>query len=382
MSASAFEIECLSHGLRAYDGQRSLLPGVSMPCSVTLADRDGRALMGRRVELISEAGRFIATEPSGPDGVIAVEHQAALPLPLDVEPVQFTAPVSDGTHTGVPLAPEWMHPEEWREDPASELTATQREPRRPDPIRLNPDGTRPTNNPRDNLVSVIAVVDGEEAFTDTNGNGTFDANEPFVDLTEPFVDSNDDGTWGNGELFIDADANGRWDGANGKWDATTKIWVATRVLWTGLPVIEDVRIVATGVANHRVVVTLPMQSLEFVCAADPCDRAMATTAPVGSTFMADPWFNALTHAAGDRCDVLDPSGPVSLTGEWMSAARAQTDWPAGKNYAFTVIDARQAPSPLRRFGVRFSVGARCRFSNPTDGHWGEFILPVAQGTIE
>jgi hypothetical protein len=92
-------------------------------------------------------------------------------------------------------------------------------------------GTR-THNPRDGVVTILAVADGEEAFFDANGNGTFDAGEPFVDLGEPFVDQDDDGIWTPGEWFLDLDGNGSWTGPNGTWDANTKIWTQTFVLYT------------------------------------------------------------------------------------------------------------------------------------------------------
>lgn len=90
-----------------------------------------------------------------------------------------------------------------------------------------------THNPRDGVVTVIAVADGEEAFFDANGNGTFDVAEPFVDLGEPYVDQDDDGVWTPGEWFLDLDGNGTFTGPNGRWDANTKIWTQTIVVYTG-----------------------------------------------------------------------------------------------------------------------------------------------------
>ncbi|MCA9670023.1 MAG: hypothetical protein KC503_30720 [Myxococcales bacterium] len=90
-----------------------------------------------------------------------------------------------------------------------------------------------TRNPRDGLVTIIAVVDGEEAFSDTNGNGKYDVGEPFEDAAEPFVDANDNDQWDVGEPFIDANGDGKWDPANGQWDARTKIMAVYKILWTG-----------------------------------------------------------------------------------------------------------------------------------------------------
>jgi hypothetical protein len=97
------------------------------------------------------------------------------------------------------------------------------------------DGCGPrTHNPRDGVVTIIAVADGEEAFFDLNGNGSFDAGEPFVDLGEPYVDQNDDGKWDPGEWFLDLDGNGTWTPPNGRWDPNGKIWTQTFVVYTGV----------------------------------------------------------------------------------------------------------------------------------------------------
>lgn len=95
-------------------------------------------------------------------------------------------------------------------------------------------GTR-THNPRDGVVTVLAVADGEEAFFDSNGNGAYDAGEPFVDQGEPFVDQDDDGQWDVGEWFLDVDGSAGYTVGNLAWDGATKIWTQTVVVYSGLP---------------------------------------------------------------------------------------------------------------------------------------------------
>tara|TARA_R110002072_G_scaffold104099_1_gene228406 strand:+ start:21338 stop:25594 length:4257 start_codon:yes stop_codon:yes gene_type:complete len=51
--------------------------------------------------------------------------------------------------------------------------------------------------------TVLAFTQGEESFIDSNGNGLYDFNEPFVDLTEAFVDYNEDNVFGNGTPATD-----------------------------------------------------------------------------------------------------------------------------------------------------------------------------------
>ncbi|MBL8920023.1 MAG: Ig-like domain-containing protein [Myxococcaceae bacterium] len=109
------------------------------------------------------------------------------------------------------------------------------------------------NNPRDNFVTIVAAVQGEEQFWDGSGtsgglaNGGWDPGEYWVDLAEPFADSNDNGTWDPNEPFIDTDRvncttglveakNSRWDPPNGCWDRNTQVWKPTHVVYSGGPV--------------------------------------------------------------------------------------------------------------------------------------------------
>ncbi len=92
-----------------------------------------------------------------------------------------------------------------------------------------------THNPRDGVVTIIAIADGEEGFFDANGNGQYDAGEPFVDQGEPFIDQDDNGQWDPGEWFLDVDGGYAYTPPNGLWDAQTKIWTQTVVVYTGWP---------------------------------------------------------------------------------------------------------------------------------------------------
>lgn len=73
-----------------------------------------------------------------------------------------------------------------------------------DPFCVTADGTcsvtwksgSQTDMPGNFLVAIVAYSDnGQEAYTDLNGNGFFDDGDTFVDKEEPFVDVNDNGTF-------------------------------------------------------------------------------------------------------------------------------------------------------------------------------------------
>lgn len=81
-------------------------------------------------------------------------------------------------------------------------------------VQLRSSAPRPANG----RVTVLARTEGTESWVDLNGNGLFDAGEPFSDLSEAFRDDNEDGTRGATELFFDANGNGNFDGPNGRLD--------------------------------------------------------------------------------------------------------------------------------------------------------------------
>lgn len=87
----------------------------------------------------------------------------------------------------------------------------------PNPVDVPPIGS---SNQADGWVTVLATVQGEEAFNDSNGNGVYETSESFTDLGEPFIDKDDDGVRDTSpfEEYIDANGNGVYDAPNGVWD--------------------------------------------------------------------------------------------------------------------------------------------------------------------
>lgn len=373
-SATQLSFSCPQHGVGAFDPSRSPFIGVTMPCTVTVGDRDGKPVPNVTLEVRTEAGRLLVDGPTDATGAVHLTHEVNVPLPRDVEPVVFSwSPVEDETHVLTYAAPLWMKPWEWLEDPRQQvvnfgslITPSLREPRRPDPIRADATGAHLINNPRDTLVTMIVVLDGEEGFQDTNANGRYDEGEVFFDLPEPFVDEDDDGTRGDSETFIDANGNGQWDGKNGQWDAHTRIWVSERVLWTGLPAPEDFRIAVPGVPDLRPTFGVPPGSdhLEFKCPAiSPECQPYASIGGLPQYFapvmLLDPWFNPIARAGqGDDCVALDAETlPVRVEVN----LGFQLTWEP-KVMPFTLVDKRigsDAGLPRRGPPQRFNVTMRC-----------------------
>lgn len=385
------------HALGAYDNSRFLIAGSAMECTAHVGDRNGDGVEGALVSFLTEAGTIGPSNTSSSNlvGDATVLYKTSLPLPIDVAPETFswTPPDNDPLNTGEYVAPLWMHPFNWTQNPLIKTTMyTLQEPRRPDPIRLKPDGSgRFENNPRDNLVTMIAVSSGEEGFTDTNNNGQFDMGEEFDDLTEPFVDSNDNGTWDAFERFIDVNGNRQWDGKNLKWDPNTLIWRAERIIWTGFPAFEDTQQTVVGVNGHRPVFTsaTPAMLAPMVCPVGGATCNAAGPPQIVTAYMADPWFNAIAqNSDSDGCRI-DPGEMSPVKAAAQTGSGFAFTYPPGQHLSFIISDARDplAPPisqvPRRSPPISFVVSIICNYTaSPKDGYLVKINAGTISGTIE
>lgn len=205
VSGRNVSIECSPRNVPALVDTDCIRSRVDSPfkCTVTLGDRFNNVVgVSTTVKYQSEAG-IVGTPPTTPmfpspdlgkaTGTVGTVGGV---LPLDVFPIagEYSLQLDDQCH---------------------------------------PSGPTPTHNPRDGIVSVIAMMAGEEGFVDKNGDGSYNAGEPFIDLPEPFVDANDNGVQDAGEFFQDLNNDLRWNPANGVWDGSTTLWTETRVVYTG-----------------------------------------------------------------------------------------------------------------------------------------------------
>jgi hypothetical protein len=196
---------------------RTPIPDIAVPCYVEAATHDGQKIPAEAMDIdfLLEAGSMEAqTDYDGhrfflyrPTGGVRTQPKAVSPSAALLEPSRFDS-------NGVERCP------------------------------------------RQGLVTLVAVVRGEESWVDTNGNGVFDIGvDTFDDIAEPFVDMDDSGDRDSDEDFVDFDGDGSYSDANGQWDADTKIWAVTHILWTGAPVVEQKS--GDAIASHY---TLSAQS--------------------------------------------------------------------------------------------------------------------------
>jgi hypothetical protein len=368
------------HALGTWDETRYLIAGVKARCVAHVGDRNGDGVAGAQVSFLTEAGTVGPTATSVSDvvGNAEILYKTSYPLPVETDPGTFTwTPPNDATHTGDYIAPLWMHPFYWLQNPIRDYGSivNPQEPR-PEPFRDDPIRPNQRNNPRDNLVAMIAVTTGEEGFNDKNNNGQFDEGEfdPKYDLTEPFVDSNDNGTWDDGERFVDTNGNARWDGKNGKYDATSLIWVQERIIWTGWPHPLD----RDETALNRTPVVRQLQ---------PPSGTLVNLGHFAATnsifLLSDPWFNRIAqNSNGDGCSGGN-IGPVIV--ENLPKGVAFT-YPALSVEQYNIRDqhdpASNPPPPAYPAPVKFEVNASCKYTAAQeDGHVVIVGAPPIVGTV-
>lgn len=222
------------------------LPGLAVSnsqatISAYIADRFGNynVLTGTSVSFYTEAGAIDRSYITDATGATSVTFRTQAPAPADVSPTTAETALIDS------------------------LNAT---------YNLN---IPYTTSYRDGWSTVLATVQGEEAFLDENGNGLFDGSysatacptgytcqcstgsvagpascssgnrsEGFIDIGEPFIDKNDSSSRDNGQVsgspfeeFIDINGNGAYNGPNGVWDGpgcAGANCLTSKVIWTSI----------------------------------------------------------------------------------------------------------------------------------------------------
>lgn len=103
-------------------------------------------------------------------------------------------------------------------------------------------GVRPQNG----IAYVMAYLDGEETFVDSNGNGLYDEGEPFTDRGNAFLDANGNGARDDNEIFIDRLATGAYSPGNEMFDGY--VCTAGNCRFTGADVFVNAPIILSGPA--------------------------------------------------------------------------------------------------------------------------------------
>jgi hypothetical protein len=89
-------------------------------------------------------------------------------------------------------------------------------------------GPHLTGETRAGRSTVLATAIGEESFTDTNGNGSFDNGESFADRAERFLDENENDARDPSEPIYDFNNNAVYDSADGDFNGVLCLDTAGR----------------------------------------------------------------------------------------------------------------------------------------------------------
>ena len=211
-SASGFYFRCDRTNLPVYT---TTLQYETVTCTVRLSDRYGnRVGIATPVSFAAEAGAISASATT-----------KAFDFANPTDPDEGSVSVTFSTDMGVGFSP-------------AETTPLAADPTQFPKPRLLAEPSNGGNNPRDQLVTIIAMVSGEEAFVDANLDGQYNAGELFVDQGDPFIDSNDNNVYdpATEPRFCGGASCATYHGPNGVWDANTVIWVPTWIAFTGASV--------------------------------------------------------------------------------------------------------------------------------------------------
>lgn len=309
-------------------------PEIRIGCTIQLEDRTGKAWPHTPVMLFAEAGTLkeipaTKKEPRRFEYVIG-PSPTVLPRDVPASDLEEQAKLSDSGPGLIPGAID--------------------------------------QNPRDGLVTLLAVVRGHESFHDSNGNGRYDEGEFFIDEGEPFLDVDDDGVYtaADGPHCCDTNGNGRVDGPNGRWDDDVWIGRMTHVLWTGP--------VSTGVARSEITppsptiaaqghetFTLQVTDANFnpVAAGDARDAiVMDLTGKPSRRVDFDPPGEPTWPLTDELGLVVEAAFPTFVFGQGASVVKGIRQ--EGRVWEFTLKDTRTAGSSSLDDCFTWSVVAEVR----------------------
>ncbi|MDY0004993.1 MAG: hypothetical protein RBU30_27080, partial [Polyangia bacterium] len=334
-----FQLNCPYINLGAL---RTPKPDIVMDCQVSAQTTSGNVVPTESLTLffLAEAGVMTAVDdPWEEKRVIRYSVSGGNPMPLDVPPVSG------------------------------------------EPSRTGSLGEQ--RNPRDGVVTLLAIARGSEAWIDLNNNGVRDEGEPFTDTDEPFLDVDDDGVYTPGvDEYFDSNGDGSWTPKNGQYDGDTFIGAVTKVIWSG-PIEEAPD--AARIEAEPSSLDIP-DSGSLILRVFLLDRNMNPVAAFGD--------------AGDALEVEEQHGyvnvfPYSLTLEQMSSMEFDTgdpQWPilqfltnAGKLNDITLYDASPNTDPPEENPFAANLSVLASPGPASGGYWvsqvTDYFSQNVQGTV-
>lgn len=300
-----------------------------------IADRYGNfnVLTGTSISFYAEAGAIDRSDQTDATGIASVSFRTQAPMPADVGISASEVTMINAVNAAYGLA-------------------------------IANDGSDP--HPRDGWVTVLATVQGEEAFNDANANGVYDTGESFTDLGEPFVDKNNDGCWNSGttrncngvvsastdpfEVFIDTNGNGVYDPPNGVWDGPGCAGAScqtVKTIWTSIVLAFTGNASYCQLAGNMTVADGATNSYSFMVSDIDLNRLVpGTTISVAAT-------GGGTLGGQTSYTVPDgvPSGPTTISFTLSDASAGDTNPPAASSITVTVASSEVVGCVVTRSGT-------------------------------
>ena len=295
-SASGFYFRCNRINLPVYT---TTLEYETSECSVRLSDRYGnRVGIATPVYFAAETGAISASATTRP-----------FDLNNPTDPDEGTVTVTFSSDPAGGFGPVETAPF------AADATQFPK-PRAAEPFQGSA-------NPRDQLVTIIAMVRGEEAFVDANLDGQYTAGELFVDQGDPFIDANDDNAYDpvTEDRFCGGASCAAYNPPNGIWDSDRTIWAPTWVVFTevGAPIFSAWAPAPQTCADY---IDNNASNTSILSASVQVLDSYLNLPTIGTTFTVDLTAPKdglkLTKYGGDA--MLDNLGAMDLSREAVSAA--------------------------------------------------------------
>ena len=143
--------------------------------------------------------------------------------------------------------------------------------------------------------TIMAFTDGEESFSDSNGNGVWDSGEPFTDLPEIFLTAtnrdyknsspqsfNTADNQNYREEFVDYNSNGQWDNKDGQYNGSLRSTAVSPSVSKSLTIGRNIQIIWAGSTFEGTITTSACQRNTASITVDPVD-SNGNTLPAGTS---------------------------------------------------------------------------------------------------
>lgn len=139
-----------------------------------------------------------------------------------------------------------------------------------------------TANPTDDLCTMIVWTEGEEAYTDLNGNGVYDEGVDIAqNIGEPYIDANDNGSYDkDSETYFDVNHDGKYDPADNVWNSNTFVWTSKKVRWSDKTALPIIKVKDSNNNENNIDINADDSKAFTITVADKNDNPL----PAGTTF--------------------------------------------------------------------------------------------------